>query len=81
LYQFIRRVIQLTVVIIVGYHCYEFIQTFIEYPSLKIKFIYRRNYVGTLMWFSNRSATDEIFLVRQILEKNGSIMRTYISYS
>jgi hypothetical protein len=29
----------------------------------------------------NRSATDQIFYIRQILEKNGNIMAQYISYS
>jgi hypothetical protein len=29
----------------------------------------------------NRSATDQIFCIRQILEKSGSTMRQYISYS
>jgi hypothetical protein len=41
LYQFIRRVMKLTVVTVVGYHCYQFIQNFIKYPPLKIKSIYR----------------------------------------
>jgi hypothetical protein len=29
----------------------------------------------------NRSATDQIFCIHQILKKNGSTMRQYISYS
>jgi sorting nexin-29 len=29
----------------------------------------------------NRSTTDQIFCIRQILEKSGSTMRQYISYS
>jgi hypothetical protein len=29
----------------------------------------------------NRSTTDQIFCIRQILEKNGSTTRQYISYS
>jgi hypothetical protein len=30
---------------------------------------------------SNRKTTDQIFCIQQIVEKNGSAMRQYISYS
>jgi hypothetical protein len=40
LHQFTRRAIKLTVVIIVEYHCYQLHTNFIEYPSIKVKYIY-----------------------------------------
>jgi hypothetical protein len=40
LYQFTRRAIKPTVIIIVGYHCYQIHTNFIQYP-LKIKSIHR----------------------------------------
>jgi hypothetical protein len=47
-YQFIRRVIKLTVVIIVGYHCYQ-LHTKL-YPPLKVKSICRQNIWGPSVW-------------------------------
>jgi hypothetical protein len=41
LYQFTRRVIKLTVAIIVGYHCYQLHTKCIQYASLMVKSIYR----------------------------------------
>jgi hypothetical protein len=45
------------------------------------------SYKDEIIWvrwcgfWRNRSTTDQIFCIRQILEKNGSTMRQYISYS
>jgi hypothetical protein len=50
LYQFTKRVINLTVVIIVGYHCYQFHTIF--YPISSQVHIYRRNYWGSSVWIS-----------------------------
>jgi hypothetical protein len=41
LYQFIKIVKKLTVIIIAGYHCYQIHTKFIEYRSLMVKSIYR----------------------------------------
>jgi hypothetical protein len=41
LYQFTKRVMKLTVIIIVGYHAINFIQNVMEYPPLKVKSIHR----------------------------------------
>jgi hypothetical protein len=44
---------QLTVVNGMGYHFYELhTKNFIEYPSLKVKSIYRLNYWESSMWVS-----------------------------
>jgi hypothetical protein len=48
-YQFTRMAIKLTVVIIVGYHCY---QNSIQYSSLKVKSIHRLSYWGSSVWVS-----------------------------
>jgi hypothetical protein len=45
LYQFTRRVIKMTVIIIVGYHC-------IKYPTFTVKSIHRWNYWGPSVWIS-----------------------------
>jgi hypothetical protein len=40
-------------------------------------------YIDEIIWDHqcNRSTTDQIFCIRQILEKSGSTVRQYISYS
>jgi hypothetical protein len=45
LYQFTRRMIKLTVVIIVGYHC-NITQNLIQYSSLMVKSIYGWKLLG-----------------------------------
>jgi hypothetical protein len=69
LYQFITRVTKLTVIIIVGYHCYQ-----LHTKSYRIS--YSQGQVCTQMKLlgitsdrHNRSTTDQIFCIRQILEK------------
>jgi hypothetical protein len=75
-YQFIKRVKELTVIIIVWYHFYQ-LHTKCYWISYIDEFIgdhqcgFRRNI----------SITDQIFCICQILKKNGSTMRQYISYS
>jgi hypothetical protein len=59
LYQFTRTAIKLSAIIIVGYHCYQFIQNSIEYPSLKVKSIYICLYMKLLVFINVRfEATD-----------------------
>jgi hypothetical protein len=41
LYQFTKRVTKLTVIIIMGYHCYQFHIKFYRIPSLKVKSVHR----------------------------------------
>jgi hypothetical protein len=45
LYQFKRNTIRLARVIIVGYHRCQLYKRFVQYPSLKVKPIYRRSYL------------------------------------
>jgi hypothetical protein len=56
LYQFTKRVTKLTVIIIVGYHCYQ-LQHFIEYPS-HIDGIVGDHQCG---FRRNRSTADNLF--------------------
>jgi hypothetical protein len=77
LYQFTKRVIKLTVIIIVGYHCYQ-----LHNKMLSNIFLSRLvPYIDEITWDhqcgfrSNRSTTDQIFCIRQIPKKNGSAMR------
>jgi hypothetical protein len=80
LYQFTRRVIKPTVVIIMRYHCYQLHKNFIQYSSLKIKSIYIYIYeiIGDqqCMFWRNTS-----FAFVRYWRKNGSTMRQYISHS
>jgi hypothetical protein len=50
LYQFTKRAIRLTVIIIVRYHCNQLHTKC--YHSQKVKSIYRRNYWGASVWVS-----------------------------
>jgi hypothetical protein len=52
LYQFTRRMIKLTLVIIVGYHCYQSHTKLYALLILLSMFIYRLNYWGSSMWVS-----------------------------
>jgi hypothetical protein len=83
LYQFTKRVTKLTLIIILGYiTAINFIQNVVEYPFLKVKSIYIDEIIGDHQceFRRNRSTNDQIFCIRQILEKNGNTMRQYISY-
>jgi hypothetical protein len=83
LYQFTKRVTKLTVISIVGYHCYQ------HHTKMLSNILHSRlsPYVDEIIgdrqcgFFHNGSTTDQIFCIRQMLEKNGSTMRQYISYS
>jgi hypothetical protein len=97
LYQFTRMVIKLIVVIIEGYHCYQLRTKFYPVFFPQGYFFYywwgrtkstrycpcTDEIIGDRQcgFRHNRSTTDQIFGIRQILEKNGSTMRQYISYS
>jgi hypothetical protein len=80
LYQFTNKVIKLSVTIIVGYHCYQRHTKFYQTSS-------SQGYIDEIIgdhqfgFRRNRSTTDQIFCIRQILEKNGSTMKQHISYS
>jgi hypothetical protein len=57
LYQFTRWVIKLTVIIIVGYHCYQ-LHNFIKYHSFTVKSIDEINGDHQCGFRCNRSTTD-----------------------
>jgi hypothetical protein len=72
LYQFTTGAIKLTVVIIMGHHCYKL--HFIQYPSLRVKSISRRNYWANIS--VDFDITDQL-LIRYLAfvrycRKNGS---------
>jgi hypothetical protein len=71
-------VIKLTVVIVEGYYCYQLHTKFLSRLSSYVAEIIGDHQCG---FRPNRSTTHQIFSIRQILEKNGSTMRQYISYS
>jgi hypothetical protein len=77
-----RRMVKLTLVIIGGYHCYQFRTKFIQYSSSRLS-PYINEIIGDHQcgFRRNSSTTDQIFCISQILEKNGITMRQYISYS
>jgi hypothetical protein len=68
-YQFTRRMIKLTVVIIEGYHCYQ-LHTKL-FPIFSVLSPYVDEIIGDHQcgFRRNRSTTDQIFCIRQILEK------------
>jgi hypothetical protein len=66
LYQLTRRVIKLTVVIIEGYHCYQILSNILSRLSPYIDEFIADHQCG---FRRNRSTTDQIFCIRQILEK------------
>jgi hypothetical protein len=83
LYHFTQRVIKLTVVIMMEYYCYQlhtklFPNILLSRLSLYIDVIVGDYYCG---FQYTRSTTDQIFCIRQVLEKNESTIRQYISYS
>jgi hypothetical protein len=69
LHQFTKRVMKLTVVIMVRYQSYQHNAKCIQCP-LKVKCIYRWNYWQLSDGYrSNRSTTDQIFFSHQITSK------------
>jgi hypothetical protein len=77
-YQFTRRVIKLTVIIIVGYHCYQLctkpdqMSFFHSYVQTEMKLL------GTISL--DFDVTEQIFLNSSGTEKSGSTMKQYISF-
>jgi hypothetical protein len=70
LYEFTRRVIKLTVIIIVGYHCYQLhIKFFRESFSRLSPYIDEITRNPQCGFRCNRSGTDQIFCICQILEE------------
>jgi hypothetical protein len=70
-YQFRKRVIELTVITIMGYHCYHF-HTKCFVISLSQGYIYYMDEIigeHQCEFRHNRSTTDQIFCIHQILEK------------
>jgi hypothetical protein len=63
-YHFTKRVTKQTVIIIVGYYCYQLHTNVINCPPLKV--IIGDHQCG---FRRNRSTTDQIFCICQILEK------------
>jgi hypothetical protein len=58
---------------------------FIQYPSLKVRSIYKQDYWGSSVWvLPNRSTTDWIFCIHQILEKkweyNETVCQLFIDF-
>jgi hypothetical protein len=71
LYQLIRRVIKQAVVIIDVYHFYQLRTTFLSIIMLSRLIPYAEEVIGDHQcgFRRNRSATDNIFCIRQIIEK------------
>jgi len=69
-YLCIRREIKQTVVIIEVYHFANYVKNFIQNPVVKVKAICRGKYLDHQCGIHcNRSTTDHIFCIYQILEK------------
>jgi hypothetical protein len=70
LYQFTSRVIKLTVVIIGGYHCYQFYTKILSNILLSRLSLYIDDIIRDHQcWFRcNRSTTDQIFCIHQVLK-------------
>jgi hypothetical protein len=83
IYQFTKSVTKLIVIIIVGYYCYQLHTKFLSNILLS-RLV---PYIDEIIWDHqcgfrrNRSTTEEIFCIRQILEEGGNTTRQYISYS
>jgi hypothetical protein len=64
LYQFTRKVMKLTVAIIVRYRCYQLPAKYIQYPSLKVMSIHGEVTDDPYCWvLCNRSTADQIFFL------------------
>jgi len=82
LYLFVKRLVELIVVIIEGCHSYQLHTGLypVFFSSTLTPCVEKIN-GDHLWWFArDRSTTDQIFCTRQLLDRNGSIMGQYISY-
>jgi hypothetical protein len=70
LYQLTSRLTKLTVIIIVGYHCYQLHTTFYRTSFSRLG-LYIDETIGDNQcgFRRNRSTADQIFCIHQILEK------------
>jgi hypothetical protein len=86
LYQFTKRVTKLTVIIIVGYHCYQYHTKMLSNILLSRLSPYIYEIIGDQIcgFRRNRSTTDQIFCIRQILEKkweyNETVHQLFIDF-
>jgi hypothetical protein len=62
---------KLTVVIIMGYYCYQLHKKVVQYPSLGVKSIHTDEIIGDHQsgYRRDRSTTDQIFCSCHIMEK------------
>jgi hypothetical protein len=81
LYQFTRRAIRLTVVVIEVHHCYQ-LHNFIQCPSLEDMStedeIAGDHHCG---FQRTTSTTDQVFCIYGILEKKWKYNERYVTYS
>ena len=85
LYLSLRRVIKQTVVTTEAYQFANYVQNFIQHPAVDINSICTENYWRYRYGFRrNKSITDHIFCIRQILEKkweyNEAVHQLFIDF-
>jgi hypothetical protein len=78
LYQFTERLTKLTVIIIMGYHCHQPHTKFLSNIRLSRLSLYINEFIGDHQcgFLHNRSTTDQIFCIRQILERKWEYIET-----